>query len=123
MTPALRGILVTALALMSMAHVGSPNTFFAGDAGPYPIRVTVRLPGVIPGLAQITVSTTGQAGDAIRAVTVQAVQWNVGPEGALFLFPATRSCTQRSSGSWRRRRIESSSRSMARRGMAPPSYL
>ena len=35
-----------------MAHVGSPDTFFTGKAGPYPVRVTVRLPGVIPGLAQ-----------------------------------------------------------------------
>jgi hypothetical protein len=44
--------------------------------------VTVRLPGVIPGLAQITVRIPGSKPDAIRSVSVQAVQWNVGPEGA-----------------------------------------
>ena len=32
-----------------MAHVGSPDTFFVGKAGPYHVRVIVRLPGVIPG--------------------------------------------------------------------------
>ena len=36
------------LALVSMAHVGSPDTFFTGHAGPYPVRVSVRLPGVDP---------------------------------------------------------------------------
>ena len=48
-------MLVIGLALTSMAHVGSPDTFFTGNAGPYPVRVTVRLPGVVPGLAQVTV--------------------------------------------------------------------
>lgn len=88
MTPTFRGIVVAALALASMAHVGSPNTFFTGDAGPYPIRVTVRLPGVIPGLAQITVRISEQAREAIRSVSVQAVQWNVGPDGAPPADPA-----------------------------------
>ena len=50
---------LVALALVSMAHVGSPDTFFTGTAGPYPVRVTVRLPGVIPGLAQIAVRVPG----------------------------------------------------------------
>ena len=40
---------VVVLAVASMAHVGSPDTFFAGKAGPYDVRVSVRLPGVIPG--------------------------------------------------------------------------
>ena len=42
-----------------MAHVGSPDTFFGGKAGPYDVRVTVRLPGVIPGRAQVTVRVAG----------------------------------------------------------------
>jgi hypothetical protein len=75
-------VAVAVLAMASMAHVGSPDTFFTGDAGPYPIRVTVRLPGVIPGLAQIAVRLPGQSPNNIRSVTVQAVQWNVGPDGA-----------------------------------------
>ncbi len=70
------------LALISMAHVGSPDTFFTGYAGPYPVRVSVRLPGVVPGLAQVSVRLTGTSREAIRNVTVGAIQWNLGPEGA-----------------------------------------
>jgi hypothetical protein len=77
-----RRCFLLALALASMAHVGSPNTYFTGDAGPYPVQITVRLPGVIPGLAQIAVRFPGRAPEAITQVTVQAIQWNVGPEGA-----------------------------------------
>jgi len=80
-------MLVVGLALFSMAHVGSPDTFFTGNAGPYPVRVTVRLPGVVPGLAQVTVRVPKDAG-AISRVTVQAVQWNLGVEGAPPADPA-----------------------------------
>jgi hypothetical protein len=65
-----------------MAHVGSPNTFFAGQAGPYPIRVTVRLPGVIPGRAQVAVRIVGAAPGTIRHVGIRAALWTVGIEGA-----------------------------------------
>ena len=37
------------------AHVGSPNIFFEGDAGAYPVRVMIRPPRVVPGLAEISV--------------------------------------------------------------------
>ena len=49
------------LAAISMAHVGSPDTFFGGKAGPYDVRISVRLPGVIPGRAQVTVRVAGRA--------------------------------------------------------------
>lgn len=61
------------------AHVGSPNVFFDGEAGPYPVRVIVRPPEVIPGLAEITVRV--KEGTADR-VTVQPIQWRAGLEGA-----------------------------------------
>ncbi len=73
-------VVIALLAIASMAHVGSPDTFFNGQAGPYPVRVSVRLPGVIPGLAQISVRLPGATG--VQRVTVQAIQWNLGPEGA-----------------------------------------
>jgi len=70
------------LALASMAHVGSPDTFFAGQAGPYRVRVAVRLPGVIPGRARVTVRVIdAKPPDAYR-VSVRAGQWNVGLKGA-----------------------------------------
>jgi hypothetical protein len=75
-------IALALLAICSMAHVGSPDTFYTGLAGPYPVRVSVRLPGVIPGLAQISVRLVGASPDAIRRVTVQAIQWDVGSQGA-----------------------------------------
>jgi hypothetical protein len=50
-----RLLAVATVVLVTSAHVGSPDTYFEGRAGPYPVRVIVRTPGVIPGLAQITV--------------------------------------------------------------------
>jgi hypothetical protein len=70
------------LAAMSMAHVGSPDTFFGGKAGPYDVRISVRLPGVIPGRAQVTVRVEGATAPAAHHVTVRAGQWNVGLKGA-----------------------------------------
>lgn len=50
---------LAALALLcpgrAQAHLGSPDVFFDGLAGPYPISVTIRVPGVVPGRAQIIV--------------------------------------------------------------------
>jgi hypothetical protein len=71
------------VALSTMAHVGSPDTFFVGNAGPYPVRVVVRLPGVIPGRAQVTVRITdAAAANAVQRVTVHAGIWNVGVKSA-----------------------------------------
>jgi hypothetical protein len=70
------------VALASMAHVGSPDTFFIGDAGPYRIRVSVRLPGVIPGRAQTAVRIVGATKPDEFRVSVRAGQWNVGAAGA-----------------------------------------
>ena len=65
-----------------MAHVGSPDTFFSGQAGPYDVRVSVRLPGVIPGRAQVTVRVLAASNPGDYRVGVRAGQWNVGLEGA-----------------------------------------
>ena len=67
-----------------MAHVGSPDTFFGGKAGPYDVRISVRLPGVIPGRAQVTVRVEGAntSTSNLHHVTVRAGQWNVGLKGA-----------------------------------------
>jgi hypothetical protein len=78
-----RSVVVIALAaLAAMAHVGSPNTFFSGVAGPYPVRVSVRLPGVIPGRAEVTVRLPGATSAHDYRVGVRAGQWNVGLAGA-----------------------------------------
>ena len=65
---------IAALALVSSAHVGSPDTYFEGPAGPYHVRVIIRTPGVVPGLAQITVRLLD--GTRAQTVTVLPVFWN-----------------------------------------------
>ncbi len=47
-----------AIAPTASAHVGSPDVFFDGQAGPYSARVVVRMPPVVPGRAQIEVKLT-----------------------------------------------------------------
>jgi len=61
------------------AHIGSLNVFFEGPAGPYPVRVTIVPPGVVPGLALIHVRVfSGKP----EKVTVLPVRWNAGTRGA-----------------------------------------
>lgn len=55
--------LITAVALS--AHIGSPDVFFQGKAGPYPVLVSIRPPDVIPGVARIEVRSLS---DAVREV-------------------------------------------------------
>jgi len=75
-------------ALVSWGHVGSPNVFFEGAAGPYPVHIVVRPPAVIPGVAEIAVRVRTPLPAAGRQelgrlrVTAQPVQWDAGPEGA-----------------------------------------
>jgi hypothetical protein len=56
------------LATPCSAHVGSPDVYFQGQAGPYPITVTVRTPGVIPGIAVIEVRAADPSVQQIHAV-------------------------------------------------------
>jgi hypothetical protein len=43
------------IAAAAQAHVGSPDVFFEGRAGPYPVFVTIRPPAAIPGTAEVEV--------------------------------------------------------------------
>jgi hypothetical protein len=70
---------VASLVLVASAHVGSPDTWFQGNAGPYPVRAVIRLPGVIPGLAQIDITVSG---DGVQQVTAQPVIFDAGTGGA-----------------------------------------
>jgi hypothetical protein len=54
--------------------VGSPDTYFEGTVGPYPVRVLVRTPAVVPGLAQITVRLL--APHPVNRVLVLPVFWD-----------------------------------------------
>jgi hypothetical protein len=52
--------LLVAAALMAHAHVGSPDVFFEGKAGPYPLLVAIRTPQAIPGVAEIEIRVLSQ---------------------------------------------------------------
>ena len=56
-----RSLFLLLLASIAWAHVGSPDVYFEGSAGPYPLFITIRPPVVIPGVAQIEIrsSTAG----------------------------------------------------------------
>lgn len=69
-------LLLVLTAVPLAAHVGTIDVFFEDTAGPYPIRVIVRPPGVVPGEAEITIRVLD--GTAER-VTVQPLAWDADP--------------------------------------------
>jgi hypothetical protein len=69
----------------SSAHVGSPDVFYEGQAGPYRLFVTVRTPPMIPGIAQIEVRALDGNVTDIRIVPLRAVG-----EGAEYAPPSDR---------------------------------
>ena len=74
------------LALPVFAHVGSPDVFLEGNAGPYKLFVTVRVPQVIPGIAEIEIRSESNEVSAIRIAPMQLTgpgsQYPPAPEAA-----------------------------------------
>jgi hypothetical protein len=64
----LRTLGVAFVFVIASAHVGSPDTWFEGNAGPYPVTVQVQTAGVIPGVAKVFVRV---GGDRPESVTIQ----------------------------------------------------
>ena len=64
-------MLLLIAALPASAHVGSPDVFYEGKAGPYPLFVTVRVPQVIPGVAEIEIRSESKDVRAIRVVPMR----------------------------------------------------
>ena len=58
------------IVVASSAHVGSPDVYYEGAAGPYHVLVVVRMPGVVPGVAQIAVRVSGAPGATPSRVAV-----------------------------------------------------
>ena len=56
------------LVALCSAHVGSPDVWYEGTAGPYHIMVYVRLPGVIPGIADINVQVVDAKPEQVTAM-------------------------------------------------------
>ena len=72
-------MLVAVIMVIASAHIGSPDTWFRGMAGPYELQAVIRLPGVVPGLAQIDITVRGEG---VQQVTAQPVIFDAGLEGA-----------------------------------------
>ena len=52
------------------AHIGSPDIFLDGQAGPYRVFVTVRPPYAVPGIADVEVLTTASDVNDVRDVRI-----------------------------------------------------
>src|SRR5216684_1694896 len=63
--------LLVVAALPLCAHVGSPDVFYEGNAGPYHLFVTVRVPQVIPGVAEIEVRSSSNDVHTIQVVPLR----------------------------------------------------
>ncbi|HKS04680.1 MAG TPA: hypothetical protein VJR92_00070 [Gemmatimonadaceae bacterium] len=62
-----RSLLVAIIALVCTAHVGSPDVWYDGAAGPYSVRVHVQAPGVIPGIAVVNVRASDTGVERVTA--------------------------------------------------------
>jgi hypothetical protein len=77
---------LAAWALPASAHVGSHDVFHEGNAGPYKLFVTVRVPQVIPGIAEIEIRSESGDVNEIRIAPMQLTgpgsQYPPAPEAA-----------------------------------------
>jgi hypothetical protein len=66
-----RGItLLIVTSTIAFAHVGSPNVYFEGDAGPYHLLLMVNPPAMIPGVALVEARVTSGTVDGISIAPV-----------------------------------------------------
>jgi len=65
---------VTAIAIVGSAHIGSPDAWYEGAAGPYHAIVQVATPGVVPGVAVVYIRLKDANGSPASGVdvTIQA---------------------------------------------------
>jgi len=59
-------LLLALAATAGAAHVGSPDVFHEGNAGPYRLLVTIRPPVVIPGVAEIEIRSSSSGVRELR---------------------------------------------------------
>jgi hypothetical protein len=58
---------VVTTVLVTSAHVGSPDAWFEGAAGPYPVTVHIEAPPVVPGIAIVNVRVPDEGVDRVTA--------------------------------------------------------
>ena len=63
-----RALLLSGLWIATTAHVGSPDAWFEGKAGPYQVLALVRMPTVVPGVATVRVHVVDGPVDRVTAL-------------------------------------------------------
>jgi hypothetical protein len=63
-----RLVCISLIYLFVSAHVGSPDAWYEGSAGPYRVTVQVKMPGVVPGVAEIFVRVPGDQPNSVTVV-------------------------------------------------------
>jgi hypothetical protein len=66
--PLLRAAALTAVIALCSAHIGSPDAWYEGTAGPYRVLVQVVTPNVVPGIATVYARVFE---DDVQSVSVQ----------------------------------------------------
>jgi hypothetical protein len=66
-------LLALLIAAPLTAHVGSPDVFFQGDAGPYHLVVSIRTPQMIPGVADIQIRSSAPGVRQVKIVPLYIV--------------------------------------------------
>ena len=64
-----RTLFVVLAWIVASGHVGSPDTWFEGMAGPYHVTVRVEPQGVVPGVARVHVNVIGESVDRVTIQT------------------------------------------------------
>ncbi len=75
LSAALAGVIM----VIASAHIGSPDVVYDGNAGPYALRVIVRPPSVVPGLAEVIVRALDSG---VTRIVIRPVYWRAGVAGA-----------------------------------------
>jgi hypothetical protein len=66
-------VLAIVIAAPLAAHVGSPDVFFQGAAGPYHLVISIRTPQMIPGIAEIQIRSSTPGVRHVKIVPVYIV--------------------------------------------------
>src|ERR1019366_9459403 len=76
-------LLLFAFCLPLPAHVGSPDVYLEGKAGPYNMTVVVRPPAIVPGIAQVEGYLRGKLAPAeIPTLKIQPITYDTQKLGA-----------------------------------------
>jgi hypothetical protein len=118
------------LSAIAFAHVGSPDVYYQGDAGPYRLLITVRPPAMVPGVAQVDVRSTSGSVSKINIVPIYLTGLESGsPPSTDSMKPVTgdpQSFTGKvwlmASGSWEIRMDVEGTQGKARLAVPVPSF-